>query len=52
MEDMGQQVRWEPEPILAQESTPLVPLAAVLEEESGATPVQEDGAAAKDDAAA
>ena len=51
MEDVGQQVRWGPEPILAQEGPPLVPLTEALEEDSGTTLAQEDGTMVEDDAA-
>ena len=44
MEEVGQQVTWGPEPVLAQEGPPLVPLMEVLNEESGTALVQEDGA--------
>ena len=52
MEDVGQRVMWGPEPILAWEGPQLAPLKEALEEASGATPVQEDGATVEDDAAA
>ena len=45
-------MRWEPEPILAQEGPPLAPSTEVPEEESGATPAQKEGTTAEDDAAA
>ena len=53
MEDVGQQVRWGPEPILAQEGPPLVPLTEVLMEveEWCHTGAQEDGTMVEDDAA-
>ena len=50
MEDVGQRVRWGPEPILAQEGLPLVPLMEALIEvkENGATLAQEDGTVVED----
>ena len=42
-------MRWEPEPILAQEGSPLAPLGEEpMEVEDGATLVQEDGAMAEE----
>ena len=54
MEDIDQQARWEPGPILAQEGPPLAPLseAPIEIEEISAMPVQGDGTVVEDDAAA
>ena len=54
MEDVGQQMRWVVEPILAQEGPPLVPFieAPMKKEENGTTLAQEDSATAEDNAMA
>ena len=52
MKDIGQKVRWGPEPILVQEGPPLAPLLKVPEEESGIVLAQEDGATMEDDSTA
>ena len=51
MKDVGERVRWGPEPILVQKSLPLVPLSeALMEVEASSTmPMQEDGAIAEND---
>ena len=53
MKDVGQWVKWKPEPILFQEGPPLVPLTelSMKVEENGARLVQEDGATEEDDPA-
>ena len=50
MEEVGERVTWEPAIEPAPEGPPLVPLGGVLEEETGATPVEEGGAMADVDA--
>ena len=52
MKDIGQLVRWVPEPILAQEGLPLVTFMEVLMEveKNGTMLVQKDDATLKDDA--
>ena len=48
LEDVGQRVRWGPEPILSQEGLHLSPLTEVpIVEENGAVLAQEDGSAAE-----
>ena len=50
MGDVGQWVRWGPEPILVQEGPPLEPIRkGPMVVEDGATPVQEDGAIVEED---
>ena len=44
MEEVGKRVTWGPVIELAPEGPPLVPLTEAPNEESGAAPVQEDGA--------
>ena len=50
MEEVGEQVMWELAIELALEGPPLAPLMEVLEEETGAILVQEDGAIVDDEA--
>ena len=50
LEDMDQWVRWTPEPILVQESSPLEPIREVpMEVEVGTMLVQQDSARAEEE---
>ena len=53
MKDIGQRVRWGPEPILVKEGPPLVPLGeAPLEVEDGTAPGLEDSATIEEESSA